>query len=88
MTSQLRRAAVSVAVNIAEGYGRYHFKDRTLFLYNSRGSLLEVKSLVSISFKLGYLKKEENDQFLEKIDRLGVKVNNFIAYLKKKHLSK
>ena len=84
LTSQLRRATVSVAVNIADGYGRYHFKDRTLFLYNSRGSLLEVKSLVSISYKLGYLKKKGNDQLLEKIDRLGVKINNFITYLKKK----
>ena len=84
LISQLRRAVISVMVNIAEGYGRYHFKDRTLFLYNARGSLLEVKSLVSISRKLNYLSDEDEKELLEEIDRLGVKINNFITYLKKK----
>lgn len=84
ITSQLRRAMVSVALNIAEGYGRYHFKDRVLFLYNSRGSLLEVKSLVLICFKLGFLKEKDKENLISKIDRLGVKINNFINYLKKR----
>jgi len=82
--SQLRRAAVSVAINIAEGYGRYHYKDKVLFFYNSRGSLLEAKSLILISFKLGFLKKKDKEKLVSRIDRLGVKINNFIGYLKKK----
>lgn len=84
ITSQLRRAIVSVAVNIAEGYGRYHFKDRILFLYNSRGSLLEVKSLVLIANKLRLLRDKDKEELVVKIDRLGVKLNNFINYLKTK----
>ena len=45
---------------------------------------MEVKSLVSISRKLNYLSDEDEKELLEKIDRLGVKINNFITYLKKK----
>ena len=51
LSSQLRRAAVSIPVNIAEGFGRYHYKDRLRFLFNSRGSLVEVKSLLHICTK-------------------------------------
>jgi len=80
ITSQIRRAAVSIAINIAEGYGRFHFKNKSLFYYNARGSLLEVKSLLLISFRLGFLK--ESKDLVEKTDRLGVKINNFIKYLK------
>ena len=64
ITSQLRRAVVSIAVNIAEGYGRYHFKDRILFLYNSRGSLFEVKSLILITNKLGLLDNKGKDNLI------------------------
>jgi four helix bundle protein len=41
--NQLVRSADSIAANIAEGYGRFHFKDRRQFTYYSRGSLLETK---------------------------------------------
>lgn len=82
ITSQLRRAIVSVAVNIAEGYGRYHFKDRVLFLYNARGSLLETKSLLNISHRLGYLSEKNKTNLTNQIGILGVKINNFINYLK------
>lgn len=82
ITAQLRRAALSIALNIAEAYGRYHFKDKNLFLYNARGSLLEVKSILLICFKLSFIKREVKENLLEKIDRLGVKVNNYISYLK------
>ncbi len=84
VTSQLRRSAVSVAINIAEAYGRYHFKDKVLFLYNARGSLLETKSLILICFKLKFLVEKDKDGLITQIDKLGVKINNFIGYLKKK----
>lgn len=82
ITSQLRRAVVSIALNIAEAYGRYHFKDRSLFLYNARGSLLEVKSLLFICFRLGFLKKGDQGKFIDSVNKLGVKINNFIKFLK------
>ena len=42
--SQLRRASSSVTANIAEGFARYHFKDKIRFYYNSRGSVSEVQN--------------------------------------------
>lgn len=85
ITSQLRRAAISIPLNIAEGYGRYHFKDKALFIYNSRGSLLEVKSIILICFKLGLISKGDRENLITKIDKLGVKINNFIRYLKNRN---
>lgn len=54
LTDQLRRAAVSIGLNIAEGYGRYHYLDRLRFLYMARGSLNETLSCFVIAEQLGY----------------------------------
>ena len=82
INSQLRRVAVSIALNIAENYGRYHYKDKILFLYNARGSLLETKSAVLISYKLSFIKEKEN--FTLELDNLGIKLNNYINFLRRK----
>lgn len=58
LTSQIRRAAVSVPSNIAEGASRQHKKDYLNFLYNSRGSIAEVEYILQLSFKLGYVTNE------------------------------
>lgn len=56
MTAQLRRAAVSVPTNIAEGYSRQTDKELSNFLNIARGSLAEIEYLIMFSKKLGYLK--------------------------------
>lgn len=58
LTSQIRRAAVSVPTNIAEGASRQHKKDYLHFLYISRGSIAECEYLLNLATKLGYLDKE------------------------------
>lgn len=52
MSDQIKRAVVSVSTNIAEGFGRFHYKDKKNFLYNTRGSLMEVKSLLYLATQL------------------------------------
>lgn len=59
LTSQLRRAAVSVAANIAEGSGRRTLRDYIRFLYHSKGSLTEVEYLVHVANRLGYLTQSD-----------------------------
>ena len=55
LTSQIRRAAVSISSNIAEGTGRYHKKDFIQFLRIARGSAYERVSLIEISFRQCYI---------------------------------
>ena len=58
LTSQLRRSAVSIACNIAEGQGRLSRKDFRHFLAQARGSLLEMETQIQIAQNLGYLERE------------------------------
>ena len=55
LVSQIRRAVVSITANIAEGYGRYHYKDKVRFYYQARGSNMEVQNLLILSHDLGYI---------------------------------
>ena len=62
ITSQLRRAAVSVPTNIAEGASREHKKEYLHLLYVARGSIAEVEYLLHLSKRVGYLKDDEYKQ--------------------------
>ena len=55
LTSQMRRSAVSISSNIAEGEGRSSDRDRTLFFCHARGSLLELETQILIAQRLEYL---------------------------------
>ena len=59
LTSQIRRAAVSVAANIAEGASRQHQKDYLHFLYMARGSAAEAEYLLSLALRFSYVKSEK-----------------------------
>ena len=64
LISQMRRSAVSVPANIAEGKGRYHSKEFIHFLYTSRGSLYELMTLTKLSRKLDYMTEKDVDKLL------------------------
>lgn len=70
---QIRRAASSIIANIAEGYGRYHYKDKLRFYYQARGSSMEVQNFLILSFGLGYMLKEDYEK-LELLHFDGYKV--------------
>lgn len=59
LTSQVRRAVVSVPANIAEGQGRQHRKEFVQFLTMAKGSLAELHTLLIVAYRLGYLNSNE-----------------------------
>jgi four helix bundle protein len=75
---QLVKAVDSVAANISEGFGRYHFKDRKNFCYYARGSLFETKTWLIKAYNRNLLPENEFNTFLNEIEILGVKLNNYI----------
>jgi four helix bundle protein len=78
ITSQMKRAALSVPANIAEGFGRFHFMDKAKFFLNARGSLYELKSHLLISKALGFVKDNRIEIILQSIQALSIKLNNLI----------
>ncbi|MGB7293170.1 MAG: four helix bundle protein [Thermodesulfobacteriota bacterium] len=79
MTSQVRRAALSIPANIAEGFGRYHFMDKAKFYLNARGSLYELKSHLLIARELGFIKDGIQNDVFQIIEDLGLRINNLIG---------
>ena len=74
LTSQIKRAAISVTNNIAEGFSRYHYREKSNFYYNARGSVSEVQNLLIVARDVGYLKKED----WHKLDLSGESVKRMI----------
>lgn len=81
---QLIRAVTSIGANIAEGFGRNTTKEFIKFLYNARGSLMEVRHFLNLVIELGYVKSENIIDVKYDCNTLGVKINNLIRSLKNK----
>lgn len=79
LTSQLRRAAISVPSNIAEGQARYSPREFYRFLTVARGSLAEIETQVAIAQSLDYLNEEVSDRLLLKAAELGRILNGLIS---------
>lgn len=77
LTANLRRAATSVALNIAEGSGRGTEREFVRFLDIATGSVFETVASFVLAERLGYVKSEELGGFRESADRLARKLNSF-----------
>lgn len=82
LTSQLRRAAVSVASNIAEGQGRLTRGEFRHFLGQSRGSLLELETQLAIALDLQFLSVDEHRRLTELSSELSRLLNGLILSLR------
>ena len=80
--SQLRRAAVSVPSNIAEGQGRLSIGEFKQFLGNARGSLFEVETQLLIARNLGLINVTESQKIHELIKKCGRLLNGLIRSLR------
>lgn len=80
LTSQVRRAAVSVPSNIAEGQARHTTKEFVLFLSHAQGSLAELETQLLLSAELGYVRQESVGPGLREIEEL----QKMMAGLKRK----
>jgi four helix bundle protein len=78
LTSQMRRAAVSIPSNIAEGKGRYSRKEFVQFLFHARGSLLELVTQLSIAHELDYLDSSTFRHLDQTTEELGRILNGLI----------
>ena len=81
LTSQLRRAAVSLPSNISEGFARLHKKEYRQFLYTSLGSCAELTTQIIIVSRLGYLDSNKTDKLLTEIDEISKMTMSLIKKL-------
>lgn len=72
LTSQLRRAAVSIESCIAEGFSRYHYKERLNFYYDARGSLSEVRSQMADARDLKFVPPEDYHRVIARAEKTEI----------------
>ncbi|NLO32060.1 MAG: four helix bundle protein [Candidatus Hydrogenedentes bacterium] len=83
LRDQMRRAAVSVMANVAEGFGRASRKDFMRFLAMANGSALEVQSHLYVALELGYISQEQFEHCYSLCHSSSRLIGGFINYLSK-----
>lgn len=84
LSDQLKRASNSICANIAEGFCRYHTKDKIKFYYNARGSASECKSHLYIAKDLDYIDANTLDDYIIRFNSIGRMINSLINSLNQK----
>jgi four helix bundle protein len=84
MTTQIRRAAVSIAANIAEGHGRENSGSFVQFLRMSQGSLKELETHLVLSTRVRLVRTADVEPLLEQCDRLGRMLRSLIRSIQRK----
>ena len=81
LTSQIRRAAVSIPANIAEGYGRESTGNYVQFLKIAQGSLKELETLMIVSVRVDLLSEAASEKLLAECERIGKMLRGLIRAL-------
>lgn len=82
LCDQMRRAATSAVLNIAEAYGRYHYLDRIRFLYYARGSLFELRGAFEACVTVGHIDDARCRQLQELTSSALRSLNGFIRHVR------
>ena len=82
LQSQIKRSAVSIPSNIAEGSGRNHRKDSLQFFYIARGSIYELETQLYLSYDLGFINKELLEKLLNQLEKVRKLLSGLITYYK------
>ncbi len=83
LTSQMRRAAVSIPSNVAEGYGRAQRRSFVQFLRVAQGSLKELETQAELSARVGFLPAAELSGVMVRSERLGKRLVQFVRSLER-----
>lgn len=84
---QLVKSADSIAANISEGYGRFHYKDSQKFNYYSRGSLYETRTWVTKAFRRDLIEEPDFNGLIVKLDQLVKMLNSYIKSVGSNYLN-
>ena len=87
LTSQLRRSSSSICANIAEGFSRYHTKDKIRFYYHARGSISESMCHILISQAIGFINSKDGNDLLDEFRSTRKMLNMMIKSIREKNLS-
>lgn len=81
LAAQMRRSAVSIPSNIAEGQGRFTLPDRLRFLGHARGSLFELETQIEVAKRCGYLDDQATCDVRTVASRVGRALSGYIKYI-------
>lgn len=87
LTNQMRRAAISITSNIAEGFSRQSYKEKTQFYYVAQGSNTELQNQLLIAKDVGYLEQEGFDEIFNQALKVQKILNGLIKKSKLIHNS-
>jgi four helix bundle protein len=88
LADQIRRSSKSVGANIAEGHGRFYYRDRVRFCYNARGSLSETENHLRAARDLAYISEQTYRQARDLASEAQRLLNGYIDYLKREQPGK
>jgi four helix bundle protein len=83
LIDQMRRAISSVSANIAEGFNRYHPKDKSKFYYNARASISESKSHILLAKDLQYIQAANADLIMKELAEIEMMLNGLISSIRR-----